>query len=180
MKSANNRLLVSVDLNQKSQFIIGDRLLLSGRKYSDNFREKVPVVAEVLEDIGEFKKGQFIVTSYTHFDIESPYLVEKNIYSIPIDELILAIIDEYGGLIPVCGNLICERIRKEYSLFMPPELIKNHDDRGIVLRGTSGYKNGDFIFWLPMSDYEICYTFKGKEKRAIKVYKDEIVGILEP
>ncbi len=150
---------------------------MSGKKYSDNFREKTPVVAEVLQDSESFKKGQYIIANYTHFDAESPYLLEEGVYAIPIDELILAIIDTDGELTPVNGNILCQRVKKESYLELPEELIKEHDDRGIVSRGTSGYKEGDFIFWLPMADYEIVYTWNGIEKRAIKVYKDEVVGI---
>ena len=177
MKALKNTLLVSINPNEKSEVFIGGSAMLSGKQYSDNFREKTPVVAKVLQNSTPFKEGQYIITNYTHFDIESPYLVEDNIYAIPNDELILAIIDDEGDLIPVNGNIICENVKIKTSLELPEDLIKEHDDRGNVIRGTSGYKKGDFIFWLPFSNYEIVYTWKGIEKRAIKVYKDEVVGI---
>ena len=50
MKALKNTLLVSINPNEKSEVFIGGSAMLSGKQYSDNFREKTPVVAKVLQN----------------------------------------------------------------------------------------------------------------------------------
>lgn len=179
MIATKGSILVRVDQHQKDRYLLGERLLKTGKKYNVNYRERTPVVAEIIQGLGELETGKHIITTYTFFDEESIYLISDNVYSIPVDELILAIIEEDGNLTPVCGNLIVERVPIETKFLLPPELRKFHNNRGIVVKGCEGFKKGDFILFLKFSDYEIVYTWKDIERRAIKIYKDEIVGILK-
>lgn len=179
MTSKKDYILVSVDYSQNGSIVINDTELLTARRYNENYRERTPVVATVLEDIGEFRKGMTIVCNYTHFDDDSQYKIADGLFSIPIDELIIAIVDENGNLQGVQTNIICTRVPRETLLDMPEELQKNEFNRGVISQNGSGFKKGDFVFWYPMSDYEIVYTWKGEEKRVVKVYKDEIVAVLQ-
>ncbi len=177
MLAVKGNILVEVDLSQKDEIKIGDNKIITGKIYNHNFREKNPVLALVKEGLGDIKKGMWIVCNYNHFDYASPYLVYDNLFSIPVDEEIFAYVDEQGDLCPLCGNVIVERIEKKNIFDIPEDLVKNYYDRGVISQTTGRYKKGDFIFWLPMSDYEIVYTWNDIEKRVVKVYKDEIVGI---
>jgi hypothetical protein len=170
--------MVRVDPEQKTEMIIGDSLLLSGSRYSDNWREKTPVVAEIIQGFGIYTPGMSIICSYTHFGEDSYYSLYDDHYSIPIDEFIFAIIQENGSLMPVNGNIFVER---EYAI----SFIEKHDDykkplknRGRILNDGEGFKQGDQVFWLNYADYEIVYNWLNSEYRAIKVEKQEIVGVI--
>lgn len=179
MIAIQNSIVVKVDANQKNKYLLRETLIKSGKQYSENYRERTPVVAEIIDGVGELKTGRFIVTAYTCFDEDSQYLLFDNTYSIPVDEQIFALIEEDGSLTPVNGNLIVERQQIKTKFILPEELRKNHIDRGTVLKGCDGFNTGDFIFWLRFSDYGILYTWNNIERSAIKIYKDEIVGILK-
>lgn len=179
MIAAQNSIIVYISPDQKEKYLLGESIIKAGKKYSINYRERTPVVAQIVEGLGELKTGKSIVTSYTHFGEDSPYLLYDNTYSIPVDELILAFIEDDGSLNPVCGNLIVDRVPIKTTFLLPDELQKFHNDRGIVVKGNGVFKKGDFLLFLRFSDYEIVYTWKDEERRAIKIYKDEIVGILK-
>jgi hypothetical protein len=179
MEAINGNILVRVNLEQNREMKVGETSFKTGKRYNENFRERVPVVAEVVQGNDLFNKGDFIVTVYTHFDDESPFYLFDDLYSIPVDEQIFAKILFDGSLEPVCGNVLVSRTIKTYSLETPIDLVKTHTDRGWVITNSAWHKVGEFILWLKMADYEIVYTWQGIEHRAIKVHKDEIVGILE-
>ncbi len=170
---------VKVDLQQKDETTIGGSNIKTGRNYNENFRERNPVIAEVVDGLGEIKTGCFIVCNYNYFDTDSPLQITDNIFAIPVNEEIFAIVREDGTLKPVCGNILVERVTKETKIELPEELKKPHTNQGIVSVNSEGYFNGQYIFWLQMADYEIVYQWKGVEHRAIKVHKSEIVGYLK-
>lgn len=174
-----NNIIVSVNPNQKDEINIGQNIVKTGKNYNENFREKNPVVAYVIGGVKEIPKGSFIICNYSHFDLESPYHIYENYYSIPVDEEIYAVIDKDGSLIPVCGNVLIEREIKESKIEIPEELKKEHTNRGIISRETFLYKKGTLIFFLPFSNYEIVYQWNGEERRAIKVHENEITGYLK-
>jgi len=171
--------LVRVDLFQTDEAVINGNFIKTGKRYNDNFREKNPCIGYIEDGYGELPTGSWAIFNYNHFDYSSPYRLSENLFSVPLDEEVLAIIDKDGDLIPVCGNVLCERIGIETLIDVPDDFKKNYDDRGIVVKGTSGYKKGQFVIWMPMSDYEICYMWNGEERRKIKVHLSEIVGILK-
>lgn len=184
MLPALNHIIVRVDLSQKDERLIGGIKMLSGKRYSENFREKNPIVAEVVTPgvAAGVRKGDFIVCNYNYFDWASPYSISKELYSIPMDQEIFARVETQGNLIPLFGNLFVERIKKESALALPPDYEKNYWDRGVIIHSCSngaGFRKGDFIFFYPMSDYEIVYNWKGEERRVIKIHKSEIVGFIK-
>jgi hypothetical protein len=172
-----NNILVSVNLAQKEEAIIGGNLLKTGKNYNENFRERNPVIAKVIHGCKEIKSDTYIVCNYSHFDLESPHHVSDNFYSIPVDEEIYAIVnDEDGSLTPVCGNVLVEEVFEDSQLRIPIERRKSKINQGIVSHGTY---EGKYIFWLPYSNYTIVYSWNNEERRAIKVHEKEITGYLK-
>lgn len=175
MTPSKNNIIVRVDLSQNEE----TEHLKTGKNYNENFRERNSVIGFVEQGSKEIPTGAYIVCNYSHFDSESPLEITDGIFSVPLNEEILAIVNEDGSLHPVFGNLLVQRITKETKIELPEELKKPHNNRGVLLTGTDGIKSGQFVFWLPYSDYEICYIWKGEERRALKVHKSEIVGYLK-
>lgn len=179
MVACENHIIVKVNSSQKEEINVGCNVLKTGSKYNDNFREKNPVVAEIVNGLGELKTGCFIVCNYNHFEEESPLRLSDDLFSIPVNEEIFAIVKEDGSLKPVCGNILVERVSKDSKLPLPEELKKSHNNQGIVIKNAEAYTKNQYIFWLPFSDYEIVYNWNGEEKRAIKIHKSEVVGYLK-
>lgn len=179
MQPIKNSILVRVDLSQQDERVIGGMMLNSARRYNDNFRERNPVIGEVVEGNDDIKSGSWIVCNYNYFDEESPLQMTDDLFSVPVDEQIFAIINEDGSLYPVQGNVLVERVTKETKVELPEELRKPYTGRGIVVVDAEEYIKDQFVFWLRMADYEIVYKWKGKELRAIKVHKDEIIGYIK-
>jgi hypothetical protein len=179
MKPAEGSILVRVWADQKKDALIGDTVLKTGKNYNENFRERNPVVAYVEQGRKEIPTGSYIVCNYSYFDEESPLHLTDELYAIPVNEEIYAIINEDGSLNPVMGNLLVERVTRDSAIELPEELKKPHTDRGILLTETNAIKRGSFIFWLKMADYEIVFTWNNKEKRVLKIHKSEITGYLK-
>lgn len=175
MNPIKGNIVVSVNLLQKDVVDIGGNTLKTGKNYNENFRERNPVVALVEIGNKEIPEGSYIICNYSYFDLESPLFMYDNLYSIPVNEEIYAKIDGYGNLIPVCGNVLIERIMKGNKFEVPEELKKEHINKGIALTGE--YKD-KLIFFLPYSNYEIVYHWNGQERRAIKVFEKEITGYI--
>ncbi len=179
MIATNNSIVVSVNITQKDEAMIGGNLLKTAKGYNENFRERNPVIAHVEKGCEDIPAGSWIVCNYSYFDLDSPLHLYDNLYSIPIDEEIFAIINEDGSLTPVMGNVLVQRITKETKIDLPEELKNPYTNRGILLTDTKIIKKGKYIFWLQMADYEIVYSWNNVEKREIKVHINEIVGYLK-
>lgn len=179
MHAINGNILVSVDLSQNEEKVIGGNILKSGKNYNENFRERNPVIALVKEGTENIPTGSYIVCNYSHFDIESPLQLTDNLYSIPDDSEIYAIINTDGSLTPVNGNLLVKRLNIDVGINVPEELRKPYINRGILLTEWNGIYANSFIHWLPYSDYQICYVWNGEERRALKIHQSEITGYLK-
>lgn len=179
MNPVKGNIIVSVDLFQKSAANQGGIDVSASKTYNENFRERNPVIAKVEKGNDEIPSGSYIVCNYSHFDLESPNYLYGDIYSICADEEIYAIVNQDGSLKPIMGNVFVERVTKDSVLPLPEELKKPHMDRGILLTETEVIPSGSFVFWLKMADYQICYTWKGVERTALKIHKSEITGYLK-
>lgn len=179
MIPVSGNIIVSVIHSQKEEANIGGNVFKTGKNYNENFRERNPVVAYVETGTKEIPIGCHIVCNYSYFDLESPLQITDTKYSIPVNEEIYAIINDDGSLTPIMGNVLVERITKETALELPEELKKPYTNRGILLTETEAIKSSSYIFWLPFSDYEIVYPWKGVERRALKIHKSEITGYLK-
>ncbi len=176
MKSSNAKILVSCDLEQKDYLLIGGNSLKIGRNSDPNHREKSPVIAVAKESKGEIKKGDVIVCHHNHFYEPSPYWLRDDLFSIPNNKTIFAIIDSEGNPKPVNTNIIAERFYVETLIPIPDEHKKFYIDRVISLTDRYGFRKGQLIFVKPYSPYEIVYVINGIERRVVKVSGDMVIG----
>lgn len=161
--------------------------LFIGRKYGENEREINPSVCEVMfkgEDVEQVKIGDLIIVHHNMLKNEAAR-VEKNddheLYSLYANNMIYAIIDKDNGtLTPVFGNCIAERIAVEEKSSIVSATPTTEDMKfkitSIPLDFTD-VSNGDTVLCYKYSDYEMVYNFNGRENRAIRIWKDDILGI---
>lgn len=179
MKNVNNRIIVRVNMAQKDTIKIGDIVVKTAPLFDSNFREKSPVIAEVVNGNYKLKPGQIIITHHNHFYTPSPYHLEEDLFSIPYNKQIFGVLDDKGDLSPVNGNIFGNRVEIPSVIPLPPELRKKYVDRITVTdaRGTK-YKRGETVFHRLNAGYDIVYVYAGVEKRVTKVIDEMVVGVL--
>lgn len=178
MKATYNKIIVSVDAAQKECIVVNGAKFLLAKQYNNNRREQHPVVCRVVVGNNKIENGKWLIVHHNRFAEHSANEIGEGLYSIPYNSGIFALINEDGSLKSLCGNIICERIEKKEQIDIPAHLRKNYNDRVIVKSDGYGFKNGQEVFTYMYSDYEIVYVWNGEEKRAVKVFKDDIVAIL--
>lgn len=176
MKAKNEKIIVRVNADQKSNIRVGGVNLLLAKQYSNNRREQNPVVCEVMQGNSRIRPGTFLLVHHNRFAEYSPYELGNGLYAIPYDRSLFARIDDKGEAHSLCKNIIAKRVEKQYFIEAAASYKKNYNDRVIVLNDGYGYKKGDEIFTFPFSDYEIVYVWKGEEKRVVKVFSEDICG----
>lgn len=179
MLAKKGSIIVTVDPDEKVFQKMGDLNIQVGKGYNTNFRERNPSMAFVLEGLGEIKTGSWIMTNYLHFGSDSPYLLTDNVYAIPVDEELFALIDDSGDVKKVVnGNLVVELVDVEKK-FVPQNYVGKYEDRGKVIKGNSHYKAGDFVLFLYKANLEMSYVWKGIEKRFVRIHENEVVGTVK-
>lgn len=179
MNAANNKILVRCDESQKNYCKIGGVLFKMALNYNPNYRERSPVIAEVIETKGEFGYGDMILAHHNHFYQPSPYWLQDDLFSIPCNKTIFAIIQSDGSLKPVCGNILGEQFYQKHELELPPDMRKKYNDRIVCNQDTLKYKKQQLIFTRPYAPYEIVYTFNDIEHRVVKVDNEMVVGYIK-
>jgi hypothetical protein len=181
MIPVNDRVIVKVDMAQKNAMMIGDVKVLTATKYETNFREKSPVIAEVVDGNSSLKPGSYLLCHHNHFYTPSPYYLQDDLYSIPATHTIFAILRPSGELSPVYGNVLAGKVEIETSIPVPPEYRKFHLDRGQILDGGwTKYRPGDLVFTRPSAIYEIVYIWGDTEKRICKINSEMICAVVNP
>ena len=194
MKPKKKHVIVKAFLNQKETHSVkcdnGSTIeLFIGRKYGENTREMNPVVCEVIEiadDVDEVVPGDLIIVHHNLL-VNDASVIESNreeksaTITFMANNMIHAKIDkETGELTPLYGNCIAERIVvSEKSFILSPEQ-KNEELRFKIISTPKGYDDvapGDEVICYKLSDYEMVYNFKGSEKRAIRIWKEDILAI---
>jgi len=177
MQSVNNRIIVRVDMAQKNRMKIGDIWVQSALLYNSNYREKSPVIAEVISGNHKLKEGMFICCHHNHFYHPSPYFLQDDLYSIPFNKTIFGFFKENGELIPVCDNVFGSRIEIPSTIPLPPEMVQKYNNKITCTNGhDTKYKKGETIFTRPNAPYDIVYNWDGNEIVVTKVSEDMIVG----
>lgn len=180
MTPTNGKILVSVNMLQKSQMKIGDTLFKMAEKFDSNYREKSPVICKVEEGNEWVKEGQILIAHHNTFYHPSPYHLEDNLFSIPFGKNLFAVMHLDGSLSPICGNVLCDRVDIETNPPLPIEYRKKYIDRVIVTDGGwTMYKPNDILFTKPHSYYEIVYNVNGEEKRIHKCDSDMVLGVIK-
>lgn len=180
MKAANNKIIVSVNMKQKDSFRIGEIEVSTGLKFETNYREKSPVIAKVEQGNEVIRTGSIIICHHNHYYPPSPYHLYENLFSIPANHTIFAILRPDGELQAVYENVLGRRVDIETYLPLPEDQRKKHHDRMIVTDGGSTkYRPDQLIFTTPSAPYDIVYNFGGTVKRVTKVNSQFIVGVLK-
>lgn len=179
MKAVNNKVLVRVDMRQKDCMIIGDTIVKTAWGFGTNYRERSPVVCQFAEKTKLFRKGDIAICHHNNFYDPSPYHLEGDLFSVPVNKTIFGVLDSEGNMTPVMGNMICKTIPVPSLLPLPRDQQKDFINRyEIVEPGWTHYKKGQIIFTRPYSGYLIVYTWGFEERRVLKVDSDMVCGIL--
>lgn len=180
MIPVNNKVVVRVDMAQKNVMTIGGVKVLTAMKFEKNYREKSPVIAEVVEGNKFLKSGQFLLCHHNHFYHPSPYHLQDDLYSIPANHTIFAVLHADGELFPVYGNVLACKVEVETVIPVSPEYRTFHKDRGLILNGGwTKFRPGDLVFTRPSAIYEIVYIFGEVEKRVCKINSEMICAVVE-
>lgn len=176
-----DRIIVSVNMEQKESISLGDVLFQISPKYNTNHREKNPVIATVINGYDNASRGALFICHHNCFEGEfNPFQISDNTFSIPFNKsTVFCKIDEEGNLTGVLGNILAERINPKYLLEIPITERKSYFDRVVIKKDGYGFKAGQEVFTLPYADYQIVYFFNGEERRIIKVHKDDIVATIK-
>lgn len=179
MKSTNGKILVRVDLVQKKSMKIGDIQFSMALNYETNNREKSPVIAQVMSDTEHFCWGDFILCHHNHFSGKT-YHLQGDLYSIPANHTVFAILEPSGELSPVYGNVLAAKVEVETPLPLPPEQREHYKDRGLILDGGwTEFIPGDLVFTRPSAIYEIVYIWDGFERRICKINSEMICAVVD-
>jgi hypothetical protein len=134
------------------------------------------------------KRGDLLLVHHNYLLIEygeGRYLFERDYetgiayFSIPVTRNIYARVNG-GEVEPVCENIICERIEIPYSGIIIRPVKAYYDDRVRVLKiapEVRGIKIDDVISIYKFGDMEISYSLDNKEQTAIKVWKEDVMGV---
>jgi hypothetical protein len=180
MKPTNNKIIVRCDVDQKDKMLIGETLFSTAVLFETNYREKSPVIAQVVEGNDVVSKGQYLLCHHNSFYLPSPHHLYDDLFSIPFGKTIFAIINFDGSLQPICENIFCDRVEKQALLDIPPDRREKYLDRVIVRDGGwTPYKNGDLLFTRNHAYYEIVYMFGETENRIHKVHAEMVVGLVK-
>lgn len=181
MIAVHDRLIVRVNMAQKDTMIVGGIKVSTALKFEINYREKSPVVAEIVQGNKFLHQGQIILNHHNHYQPPSPYYLENDLFSIPFNLTVFGVLDERGLLRPMCGNMICERVEIPSLLPIPVEQRKTYIDRVVVVDpGWTKHKPGSLLFHRKNAGYDIVYNWQGIERRITKVHENQVVGIAIP
>lgn len=180
MIPVNDKIIVRVDMKQKDTMTVGGITLSTALRYEVNYREKSPVVAIVIEGNKSVKPGDVLLCHHNNFYPPSPFFLQDDLFAIPFNKTIFAIVDSDGKLKPICGNIICERMPVETLLPVAPEHRKTHINRAKVIdAGDLKYKSGQIIFHRPHAGYDMVYMWQNIETRVTKVAGDQVCAMIK-
>lgn len=179
MKPVNNKIIVRVDMRQKDHISIGGITVRTALPFEHNYREKSPVVGVIVQGNTYIKEGDIAIFHHNHFYPPSPYYLMDDLYSVPFNKTLFGVLDTFGNIKPMCGNIICRRVPIEYEIPIPVEQMKMHANRVKVINaGYAPYRFEQLIFHRPNAAYDIVYNWNGIEKRVTKVHEDMVVGMI--
>lgn len=178
-EARNNKILVKVNNNQKNFFKIGEAEVMSATNYEKNYRERSPVIAEVVNGNGVVEPGDFIICHHNLFYLPSPFHLYSDYFSIPFTKVIFAKLNKDESLTPLCGNILCERVDIQTILPLPTDQKQQYIDRVVCLNpGTTDFKIGQLLFTRPHSYYEIVYVLNGVKHKIHKCDSEMVCGVI--
>lgn len=178
MIPVNHKILVYCDLTQKDTCKIGGNIFKMANLYETNYRLKSPVICIVEEGNELVHAGDILLCHHNLFYQPSPYYLFGNFFSIPFSNVLFAKVLEDGELLPICGNILGERIPKQYKIPVPPDKMEKYNDRMIITNpGYTKYKKGQLILGRPSCCYDVVYNWNEVQKTVTKVSEDMVCGI---
>jgi hypothetical protein len=165
-------------MRQKESFVVNGIELKTATQFDTNYRERQPVIAQVVNDNDVLDKDDIIICHHNLFYHKSPYYLYANLFSIPANKVIFAKLNiEDASLFPVYGNFLCNRVNIETLLTVPTP--KQHLDRVVVThKGNTKYMEGQLLFTTPYAYYEMVYIVNGEEYRTHKCHESSVCGVL--
>jgi len=163
--------------------------LYIGRKFGENSREINPTVCEVIskaDDIDQVDVGDIVIVHH-NMVVNDAIRIEKNIdeqtviLTLFCNNLLYAKINKVTGeLEPIYSNCIAERIMiKEQTNILTT--FERKDDHKFKIVSTpkdfTRVKPGDNVLCYKYSDYEMVYHFNNIERRAIRIWGEDILGV---
>lgn len=180
MIPVNGKILVYCDAAQKDKVSIGGNIFKTANLYETNYRLKSPTICIVEEGNELIRPGDILLTHHNLFYLPSPYHLSGNLFSIPFSNVLFAKILDDGELLPICGNILGDRIDIKTVLPLPPDQQKKYTDRVTVTNpGYTKYKKGQILFTRPSAPYDIVYNINGEQKIATKISEDMATGIMK-
>lgn len=180
MNPVNDKIIVRVNMAQKDRISVNGIEVFTALKFETNYREKSPVVAEVVQGNNEVAAGDILLCHHNMFYPPSPFFLYDDLFAVPFKPTLFAVLSKIGEIRPICGNIICERIPVETALPVAPEYQKTHIKKSLVKNGIgTRYGAGDTIFHRPHAGYDIVYVWGGKENRITKVHQDQVCGFVK-
>lgn len=171
----DDRILVSVNMGQKNELLVNGVVFRTANRYETNYREKSPVVAQVISGNNILQSGDILLCHHNHFYPPSPYYLYDDLFSIPYNKTIFGV---YRGsdYYPVCGNVFGELV--DIPSPIKEGTSKKYKDRIKVTNGGStGFRPRDLVFTRPSAPYEIVFMVDKEEHRIVKVSEDQICGV---
>ena len=200
MKAIRNKIIVKSYSNQKEALKITGKNgkvieLWIGKQFDVNNRRKNPVICEVIDNNSKYdyiKTGDLLLVHHNYLSEwkTNPFCLEYDIetgigvYSFTANNNIYCILRKDGIVTPVCENILAERLSNKIqsSLIIVPDTVKQeYEDRVKVLAvapEVEGVGIGDIVAIPKMADYEICYSWEKKDYSVIKIFSEDIIGIL--
>lgn len=179
-ESVNNKILVYCDSFQKETVSIGGNIFKMAHLYEKNYRIKSPTICIVEEGNNLISPGDILLCHHNLFYQPSPYHLYGNLFSIPFSKVLFAKILDDGELLPICGNILGDRIDIKTPLPVPADQRKKYTDRILVTNpGYTQFKKGQTLFTRPSAPYDIVYHWKGEQKISTKISDDMVTAIMK-
>jgi hypothetical protein len=179
MIAVNDKIVVRVDMKQKNCVKVGDTVLKTVHDFGTNYRERSPVVGEIVQGNDYVHPGQLAIFHHNHFYPPSPYYLYDDLYSVPFNKTVFGVLDG-TDIRPMCGNIIGKRVQKSYDLEMPTDLKELYIDRLVVDHpGWTSYKKGQTLIIRPNSYYEIVYSVNNVVYKVHKTHEDWVVAYIK-
>jgi hypothetical protein len=200
MKPLQNKILVAVDLRQKSDYEFetdGGLVLWCNSKFGFDNKVSSPVIARVVSpgkhtDVAE---GDYVLCNHNTFNmLQDPSGEDEDsllgftgikddrgwIFSINRSWIYFKVGSD-GNPVPLSGFVVAERIPMEYDTIIeiPDSLKTNYKNqfRAIAVGpDCDGVSVGDIIITYEKSDVEVNYTFNRKNVSFVRIKMENILA----
>ena len=193
-----NKLIVAVDLQQRSNYMVryGTLELWMDSSFGEDGKHTNPTLAEVIgvgEGVDKELQGKTVLCHFNTFasSVVDGYLYgsheekdeqARSLFTIYPNQ-VKAFLDENGLPVPVAGNILVTRIPEEVkSVLIVPETAERHNMIWFrvekVCDGVE-YEAGDMVLCYKMSDLQMKYTINKTPVECFVVKTDDVHGYVK-